>query len=184
MNGRSRFGLWQIAFGTLAIIFGLWTLLRPEDTLGKFVFALGLFIILSGISDIVFYCKMKQYTLLRPVVMLVVGILNILLGGFMVVHNGFGIWTLNTLFPLWFFFHCVGRLSNMDYIQPFLEKWQYWLVMAICLAGFMLGIAMMLYPGASVRTSAAFIGIYLVLLGADALVLGFGDTGASRKDAL
>lgn len=122
MRNRSAFGLWQIVFGVVTIVFGVWTLIRPDAALGGFVSLMGILIIISGISDIIFYVKMTRYTLLRPVLIPIIGVVNILLGIILTFNIGSGVFAMGTLFPLWFFFHCIGRLCSMDYTKHLIPK--------------------------------------------------------------
>ena len=181
MTRRSPFGLWMICFGIIAVALGIWPPLQPQAALGSLAFILGILMMLNGISQIIFYAEMRQYALLRPVVMLVTGILSIITGIFVTFSINFGVLAIGTLFPLWFFCHCISRLCNMDYIKPFVPRWQYILLLVICALGFLLGVAMLLYAPATAQSSAWMVGIYLVLLGADSLVLGFGPLGARKQ---
>lgn len=54
----------------------------------------------------------------------------------------------------------------------------------VCLAGFVLGLVILLYPSPTAALTAALVGIYLILLGADSLLLGFGPLGENNKKTM
>lgn len=57
MRRRSGYGWFELIIGILLVILGVFTFIRPENTLTAIVIVYGLIAVITGISDIIFYVK-------------------------------------------------------------------------------------------------------------------------------
>ena len=55
MRRRSGYGWFELIIGILLVILGIFTFIRPENTLTGIVIVYGLIAVITGISDIIFY---------------------------------------------------------------------------------------------------------------------------------
>lgn len=108
MRCRSKFGWMELMIGILLIVLGIFTFLRPGSVLTGAVLVYGVFALITGIADIVFYVKMERHTGFGPVVALVSGILSVIAGLLVMVYPGAAAWALTIFFPLWFIMHCIS----------------------------------------------------------------------------
>ena len=90
MRCRSKFGWMELMIGILLIVLGIFTFLRPGSVLTGAVLVYGVFALITGIADIVFYVKMERHTGFGPVVALVSGILSNLNGLFDSINSKVG----------------------------------------------------------------------------------------------
>ena len=86
MRRRSKFGWMELMIGILLIVLGIFTFLRPGSVLTGAVLVYGVFALITGIADIVFYVKMERHTGFGPVVALVSGILSVIAGLLVMVY--------------------------------------------------------------------------------------------------
>lgn len=66
MRRRSKFGWMELMIGILLIVLGIFTFLRPGSVLTGAVLVYGVFALITGIADIVFYVKMERHTGFGP----------------------------------------------------------------------------------------------------------------------
>ena len=92
MRCRSKFGWMELMIGILLIVLGIFTFLRPGSVLTGAVLVYGVFALITGIADIVFYVKMERHTGFGPVVALVSGILSVIAGLLVMVYPGAAAW--------------------------------------------------------------------------------------------
>ena len=100
MRCRSKFGWMELMIGILLIVLGIFTFLRPGSVLTGAVLVYGVFALITGIADIVFYVKMERHTGFGPVVALVSGILSVIAGLLVMVYHGAADWALTIFFGL------------------------------------------------------------------------------------
>lgn len=167
MKYRSLYGWLNLIIGILLVILGLVSFTRPVEFLTSLVVLYGLAAVITGIVDIVFYCRMERHIGFGPTVSLISGILSVMTGFMLLVYPGAGRWALTLLFPLWFIAHCVSRLSHLNFLRLRAGKGYYYFVMIVNILGLVLGCLMLLSPQLSLLSMNAVIGTYLLLLGID-----------------
>ena len=159
------------------IVLGIFTFLRPGSVLTGAVLVYGVFALITGIADIVFYVKMERHTGFGPVVALVSGILSVIAGLLVMVYPGAAAWALTIFFPLWFIMHCISRLTHLGIIRYVAGSGYYYFSLILNIIGLVLGFLMLLQPALAFLSMGFVIGAYLILLGIDSLVLAFSDVG-------
>lgn len=167
MKFRSAYGWVNLILGVLLIALSAVSFAKPVTFLTGLVVLYGLAAIITGIVDIVFYCRMERHIGFGPTVSLVSGILSVMTGFMLLVYPGAGRWALTLLFPLWFIAHCISRLSHLDFLRLRAERGYYYFVMVVNILGLVLGCLMLMSPRLSMLSMNAVIGAYLLLLGAD-----------------
>ena len=164
-----RSGTWISMFilGILFIILGLTTLIRPQNALMSIIIIYGIFAMITGIADIVFYCKIERYTGLGPIISLVTGILSVMTGVLLLICPGAGEWILSLLFPIWFIAHCISRLTHLGMMKFMTGKIYFYFSVIMNILGIIHGIVLIFIPAAALISLSFIIGCYLILLGAD-----------------
>ncbi len=173
MKYRSAYGWVNLIIGVLLIALGIVSFARPIEFLTSLVVLYGLAAVITGIVDIVFYCRMERHVGFGPTVSLVSGILSVMTGFMLLVYPGAGRWALTLLFPLWFIAHCISRLSHLNFLRLRAGRGYYYFVLILNILGLALGCLMLLSPRLSMLSMNAVIGAYLLLLGADCVAEGF-----------
>ena len=167
MKYRSTYGWLNLVIGLLLIALSVVSFTRPVAFLTSLVVLYGLAAVITGIVDIVFYCRMERHIGFGPTVSLISGILSVMTGFMLLVYPGAGRWALTLLFPLWFIAHCISRLSHLNFLRFREGRGYYYFVMVINILGLVLGCLMLLSPRLSMLSMNAVIGAYLLLLGID-----------------
>ena len=93
------------------------------------------------------------------------------------VHQGAGRWAIGLFFPLWFIAHCISRLAGLNAVSFFAGRAAYWFTLILNILGLILGAMMLFDPWVSLLSLQYIVAFYLVLLGADCILLAFSRIG-------
>lgn len=177
MKKRSTFGLSELFIGILFIILGILSLANPGLALGGLVIVFGIAMLGSGIADIMLYVRINRHTGFGPVISLLAGICDILLGILLLLNIGAGKWLFSFIFPFWFITHCIGRLANLNFIKLTGGNGPFWLSLIINVIGLILGVDLFFNRSASALTLAYIIAFNLIILGVGNIITAFSKTG-------
>ena len=177
MRNRSGFGWLELVIGILLIVLGVLSFVTPGYVITVLVFICGAAAIIMGIADIILYTQLERYSGFGPILSLVTGILSVMSGLMLVLHPQSGVLVLTILFPVWFIAHCISRLSNLHHIRLVAGKGLYNFTLAVNIIGLILGFLMLMSPVFTLTTIRCLAGIYLILLGIDAVVVAFSRMG-------
>ena len=178
LRNQSGFGWMELIIGILLIILGILSIVRPGTVLTWAVVIYGVFALVTGIEDIIFYIKMSQHTGFGPTISLITGVLSIMVGGMLLVHPYAGTRIVAILFPIWFIAHCIARLSHLNVVKYTAGNFFYVFSMVVNIIGLVLGFLMIFTPSISLLSLGAVLGGYLILLGADNIVMAFSGLGS------
>lgn len=178
MKKRSGFGWIEFISGLCMFLLGIFTIFRPQSMFTWFVAIYGLLAIVTGICDIVFYIKAERYTGFSPIISLISGILSVMAGAVLLAHPGIGKVILSVLFPLWFIAHCISHLTHLNTIRFIAGKACYYISLVMNVLGLVLGIMMLFQPAFAFVTAGTLVGIYLIAVGAEAIIIAFSEVGS------
>ncbi len=178
MRYRSGYGWSNLIEGIIFIILGVITLIRPNFILTSFVILYALAAIVIGIADIVAYVRMDRFTGFAPMVSLITGVLSVMTGFMLLIHQDAGKWVMLILFPLWFIAHCISRLSQLQVIRYTSGKGHYYFTMIVNIIGLILGVVMIFDSVVTYVSMGILVGIYLILLGVDCIMQGSSKMGS------
>lgn len=173
MQRRNELKWIELLVGVIFILISIYTFANPGLSLSGFVVTYGILAVISGIADIAFYVKLERHTGFGPVVALIVGILNVMLGFFLIMNSEVGALAAAILFPIWFIAHCIGQLTNIGFIRLCGAAVQYWITLIINILGIILGIMLLLNPFASAISAVYIAGFYLLLIGIGSIIAAF-----------
>ena len=175
MKRRFGFDWFELIVGILLIAFGIYTLIHPGRSLNWIVILYGVFAMVMGISDILFYIRTERFTGFGPVISLISGIFSIMAGVMLLVHPGAGRWVMVLLLPIWFIAHCVSRLSRLHAIRMIQGRFYYYFTLVVNIIGIVLGCVMIVWPSILLFSIGFLIGTYFILLGIDNIVAAFHE---------
>ena len=178
MRRRSGYGWFELIIGILLVILGVFTFIRPENTLTAIVIVYGLIAVITGISDIIFYVKAEKYTGFGPTISLISGIFSTMAGFMLMVYPGSGKWIMILILPIWFIAHCISHLMHLNIVKITGGNFNYYFTLIINVLGIILGCMMIIWPSVSLFSSGILIGIYLILLGVDSVVIAISGVGS------
>lgn len=78
MRNRKAVGWGELIVGVLLIILGIYTFIRPAAALEGATLIYGIFALVTGIMDIVYYVKLEQRTGFAPTISLISGIISVI----------------------------------------------------------------------------------------------------------
>ena len=178
MRQRSSYGWLELVIGILLTILGVYSFFRPVDYLTTLIVLYGVAALVTGIADIIFYCKMERHTGFAPTISLATGVLGVMAGLVLMIHPGAGRWAVGLFFPLWFIAHCISRLTHLRVVRFLTGTTFYVFDMIISLLGIVLGVLMLLTPQVTILSMNLVIGFYLLLLGVDCIIEACTKLGA------
>ena len=178
MRQRSSYGWLELIIGILLSALGIYSFIRPVDYLTTLIVVYGVAALVTGIADIVFYCKMERHIGFAPTVSLVTGVLGVMAGLVLMVHPGAGRWAIGLFFPLWFIAHCISRLTHLSVVRFIAGTAFYVIELIVSILGILLGISMLLTPQVTFLSMNLVIGFYLLLLGIDCIIEACSKLGA------
>ena len=177
MKRRSEFGWLELIIGIVFVALGILTLARPDWSLSGMVCAYGVAAVVMGIVDILLFIRVEHFTGFGPVLSLIAGILSVMSGIMLIVYPGAGIMVLTVLFPIWFLAHCISRIGHLNRIRFVAGDGIFWFTLIVNIIGLILGCMMLFSPLLTLSAITTCAGVYLILLGVDAIVLAFSRIG-------
>ena len=178
MRRRSGYGWLELIVGILFVLLGIYSFIRPDNTLTGIVIIYGIIAIISGVTDIVFFVKTERYTGFGPAISLISGIFSFMAGFMLLVYPSAGKWVLVLLLPIWFIAHCVSRLTHLNLIRMTAGNFYYYFTLITNILGIILGFVMIIHPAISLFSVGYIIGTYFVLLGIDSIVMAVSKIGS------
>ena len=175
---RSAFGCLEFIVGVLLVIIGIYTFTSPIEAMMAMVIVYGVLAVFMGIGDIIMYIKAERFTGFGPVLALISGMLSVMSGVMQIAYPRAGALVLGLLFPLWFITHCISRLARLEGMRVFIGRGTYFCLLILNIAGVILGFLLLLSPHYAVISPVYLVGAYLVLLGAESIVLSFSGAGS------
>ncbi len=169
---RYRFCILEIIIGLLMVVLGIVALVRPSELLGDFIRIFAAMAVISGVRDIMFYCKAGRYTGVRSVLSLVTSIVGIMTGIIFFIYPGAGTIIISLFIPLWFISHSLFQIVSLDIIRNFMTENHYRFSLIVGIIGLILGVITLLHPLLSSRIIMAIIGLYLIVTGITSIVIG------------
>jgi uncharacterized membrane protein HdeD (DUF308 family) len=163
----------ELLLGVVFVLMGVYTFANPALTLTGFIVAYGILAVITAVVDIAFYVRMERHTGFGPVAALVLGIINLLLGLFLVFNPRGAAVIVGVIFPIWFIAHCLVKLFNLDVIRMW-DPRRYWLELVVNLVGIVLGVLLLLHPFTSAVSLVYLAGAYLVIMGISSVLSSFG----------
>lgn len=155
--------------GILFIIMGLWSMGNPLDAVEWMSFLFGALMIVSGIGDIVMYSQLSKDGAPGSVVSLISGILCVITGLLVLFNPLVGVFTLMILFPIWFMFHSISRLTVISAMRPVMSTSRYVLGLILNIIGIVLSFILMVSPGAILLSMSWIVGLIMILIGIDSI---------------
>ena len=126
---------------------------------------------------IIMYIQVERYTGFGPYLSLIPGILSVMSGVMLLIYPGAGMAVLTILFPICFIAHCISRLAHINHIRYVAGSRISGFSLFATIIGLILVFMMFLRPFFTLTAISYMAGIYLVLLGVDAIAIAFSGAG-------
>ena len=162
--------IWSIISGVLLIAAGVYCLCNQDVAVMSAGFLLGVFMLISGISEIAVFAGTSGM-LLGSSWLLLDGVLTVILSLFLLLNQWFTLMSLPFLFTVWLLFSGVSRfVSAFDLKALGVRAWGWVLALGIVLTA--AGFVCMMDPWVSVAAMGVTVGVVFLLEGISAIFYG------------
>jgi len=167
---RARWGFdWgEFILGILFIVAAFGLMRSPKIGLTGLAIIFAFMALLSGLTTIAGYKKLRDATGLRANFALVFGILDILIAVVFFFDMNSAIVTLGYLFALWFIFDSVERLLVVSHLRDFGGVW-FWLSVVLDVVTLIVGILLFIHPIAAALSLNVLIAFFFAVFGVNAI---------------
>ena len=162
--------IWSIISGALLIAAGIYCLCNQDVAVMSAGLLLGVFMLISGIAEIVVFAGTSGL-LLGSGWLLLDGVLTVILSLFLLLNQWFTLMSLPFLFTAWLLFSGVSRFgSAFDLTALGVRAWGWVLALGIVLT--VAGFVCMMDPWVSVAAMGVTVGVVFLLEGVSAIFYG------------
>lgn len=162
--------IWSIISGALLIAAGIYCLCNQDVAVMSAGLLLGVFMLISGIAEIVVFAGTSGL-LLGSGWLLLDGVLTVILSLFLLLNQWFTLMSLPFLFTAWLLFSGVSRfVSSFDLKALGVRAWGWVLALGIVLT--VAGFVCMMDPWVSVAAMGITVGVVFLLEGVSAIFYG------------
>lgn len=162
----------SLILGILFVLTSLVSFQDPTGNLVAIVLVFALFAILKGIFEIFVRNRMKDLTGYKAYSPIVLGIVDILIGVYLLFNLNIGVGALPYVFALWFIFDSIFGLFTLDLAKS-VSTGYFWFHLIIDILGIILGFILLVNPLSSALTLSFLVGFYFMLFGITQIVYAF-----------
>ncbi|MEG0158608.1 MAG: DUF308 domain-containing protein [Carnobacterium sp.] len=172
MEHEQKFNWGYFVLGILFILVSLISFQNPASNLIAIVAVFGISAILKGIFEIVVRRKSHKNIGTKSTHLIVIGILDIVIGLFLLFNMTASLIALPYVFAFWFIFDSIGELMTSGAIKQ-LNFGLYWFTIIINILGIAVGFMLLFNPISSALTLAFLVGFYFMVSGILYIVAAF-----------
>lgn len=167
---RTRWGFdWgEFILGILFIVAAVGLLRSPKIGLTGLAVIFAVLALLSGLTTIAGYKKLRDVTGIRANFAVFFGVLDILIAVVFFFDMDSAIVTLGYLFALWFIFDSIERLLVASHLRDFGGLW-FWLSVVLDVISLIIGIMLFVHPVAAALSLNVLIAFFFVIFGVNAI---------------
>ncbi|KRK25921.1 integral membrane protein [Lactiplantibacillus pentosus DSM 20314] len=158
--------------GVVFLIAAYFVIKQPQAALLSLVFLFAIAAIISGITTIGGYTKLRRETGLRANFALVFAIIDILVGLLFLFHAPAGILVLGYVFAFWFLIDSIERLTVVSHLRVFGTGY-YVLSLILDIISLALGIMLIINPMIAVVSFNVLVSFYFAVFGINAILIAF-----------
>jgi uncharacterized membrane protein HdeD (DUF308 family) len=145
---------------------------QPQAALLSLVFLFAIAAIISGITTIGGYTKLRRETGLRANFALVFAIIDILVGLLFLFHAPTGVLVLGYVFAFWFLIDSIERLTVVSHLRVFGTGY-FVLSLILDIISLALGILLVVNPMIAVISFNVLVSFYFAVFGINAILIAF-----------
>lgn len=173
MNSKSENFSWlNLIIGIILIISSFIVYRNPAATLTSIAMIVGIMAILSGIGEIILRNKIKKYRGDASSLRIVSGVIQILVGIFILFNLGGAIISLPFVFAFWFLFSSIVGIIGVWPIRK-ISTGAFTLILILNIIGIFIGLFMINNPLSAMFTLVMLAGFYLLIAGIREIISAF-----------
>lgn len=158
--------------GIVFLIAAYFVIKQPQAALLSLVFLFAIAAIISGVTTIGGYTKLRRETGLRANFALVFAIIDILVGLLFLFHAPTGVLVLGYVFAFWFLIDSIERLTVVSHLRVFGTGY-FVLSLIMDIISLALGILLVINPMVAVISFNVLVSFYFAVFGINAILIAF-----------
>lgn len=162
----------SLLLGILLIIAALIAFKNPASNLLAIVVIFAILAIVKGVVEICIRNRMKNLTGIKVYVPIIIGILDIIVGVYLLFNLDVGLVTLPYIFAVWFILDSFFGLLVLDFAKA-ISTGYFWFSLILNILGIIIGFMLMVNPITSALTLSFLVGFYFMLVGILNIVYAF-----------
>ncbi|WNY23337.1 hypothetical protein MmiHf6_06430 [Methanimicrococcus hongohii] len=166
-----KFDWFSFLIGILFILISLFVFSHIRGSLAAVALYIGLLAILAGIIEFISWYQLRKVGI-GSALFFVLGILDILIGLFIIINLNVSIIALPYVFSIWFIISSILGLLTLD-LAKMIGKVYYWFKIIISVLGIVIGIALLFNPVISAFMLSFLVGLYFLIYGVVYIVKAF-----------
>ncbi|WP_047999009.1 HdeD family acid-resistance protein [Lactiplantibacillus herbarum] len=169
---RWGFDWTEFMTGVIFLIAAYFVIQRPKAALLSMVILFAIAAIISGITTIGGYTKLRRETGLRANFALVFAIIDILVGLLFLFHAPTGVLILGYVFAFWFLIDSIERLTVVSHLRVFGTGY-FVLSLILDIISLALGLLLVVNPMIAVVSINVLVSFYFAVFGINAILIAF-----------
>lgn len=161
-----------LILGVLFILVSLLSFSDPVGNLVSLVMFFAIFAILKGIYELLARNALRNLTGYKAYLPIIVGIIDIIVGIYLLLNLNIGVSILPYIFAIWFIVDSIFGLFTLDLAKIF-SRGYFWFALIMDVLGIILGFMMLSNPLVSALTLSFLVGTYLMLFGITQIIYAF-----------
>lgn len=162
----------SLLLGILFIIVSLLSFRDPVGDLVAIAFVFGVFAIVKGIFELLLRNKVKKFTGIQLRYPIVIGIIDIIIGVFILFNIQASVMALPFVFAIWFLVDSLYGLMSAGTAKV-VSNGYYWFIIFINIIGIIVGIMLFMNPITAALTLSFLVGFYFMMFGILEIVYAF-----------
>lgn len=169
---RWGFDWTEFMTGIVFLIAAYFVIKQPQAALLSLVFLFAIAAIISGVTTIGGYTKLRRETGLWANFALVFAIIDILVGLLFLFHAPTGVLVLGYVFAFWFLIDSIERLTVVSHLRVFGTGY-FVLSLILDIISLALGILLVINPMIAVISFNVLVSFYFAVFGINAILIAF-----------
>lgn len=179
MQKKKRFNWLTFILGLLMVFVGFYAFMNPTVSLVGVAFVFGIAGILRGIYQIYIQRKISKLPIVKEQnistgLIMLVGIINIVIGLFILINWKISIVVLPMAFAIWFLADSIADLFTLPAVKK-IDNSLFWLKLIVDILAIISGIILIANPISSALTVAFLVGFYFTMKGIEHIVNAFNS---------
>ncbi|EPH72678.1 hypothetical protein D929_01898 [Enterococcus faecalis 02-MB-P-10] len=162
----------SLLIGILFILTSLLSFQNPAGDLVGLVLVFASLAIVKGIYELYARYSIKKISGKKSYLLVVLGILDILIGVYLLFNLDVGLVALPIVFAIWFLIDSILNLFTLDFARA-ISTGYFWFTLIINILGIIVGIMLLFDPLTSALTLSFLVGVYFMMAGIISLIYAF-----------
>lgn len=167
-----NFNFWSLLIGLFYVFLGMFAFNNPISSTSIIVYFIAFLLIFKGIMHFTVFSQVRKLASVTNWWMVVIGVIDVLIGVFLLFNVTSGIVALPFVFASWFIIDSIFAIFAASPIRKY-NKGKYWFTIVMSILSIILGFMLLYNPFASLITIAMLLGAYFIVNGIIHIIQAF-----------